>query len=223
MDCNEITISEDIIKIGYMPDIPAKAPCSIYGNIRIISVYLHAHMLSSISYSDAYCTESDNTKLLAHNLSSGEVLLLLLCCLGNILIILISLYPVNTACNITASKEHTGKYKFLNTIGIGTGCIEYNYTLLSHLIEWDIVNTGTGSGYTEKLLRDLHIMHCRRPYEYALSLIIIIGLDISVIESVKTNLCYWIQTMILIHYAFSFSNFFINSTSASTPSIGIAL
>ena len=101
MDCYEITVSEDIIKIGYMLDIPAKAPCSIYGNIRVISVYFHSHMLSSISYSDTDCTKSDNTQLLAHDLSSGEILLLLLRCLGNILIILISLYPVNTACDIT--------------------------------------------------------------------------------------------------------------------------
>ena len=49
--------------------------------------------------------------------------------LCNIGIFGLSFYPVNSACNITAGKEHTADYQFLYRIGIGAGRIEYYDTV----------------------------------------------------------------------------------------------
>ena len=42
-------------------------------------------------------------------------------------------------------------------------------------------------------------------------------------KEIQTFFRNWIEAMILIHYAFASSNFFIKATNASTPSFGIAL
>ena len=71
-------------------------------------------------------------------------------------------------------------------------------------------------------------MHCGAAHQSYVSIRKIVGLLICSTELIQADLCDRIQAIIfhirfLRDQAFSASNFFMNSTSFSTPSIGIAL
>ena len=66
-------------------------------------------------------------------------------------------------------------------------------------------------------------MHGCAPDKDRICLVYIFCFLIIPVELLQAAGCDGIQAMIFVHYRFSSSNFFMNATSASTPSMGIAL
>ena len=169
-----------------------KVPCGIYWDVWIISVNIHAHMYCSIcnKYTDG--SQSDNTELLAWNLCSCKVLFLLLGCLCNILIVLVCKTPVDTSNDISWCIKHSGKHKLLNTVCIGSRCVEYNDSLLGTLVKRNIVYSCTCSCHSKHLVTKLHVMHSGTSYKCCICILNIINLFIIVREQIKAYSCDWV-------------------------------
>ena len=223
MNGNIITLAVNLIQALAVLNGTGKIPSRINGNIRVISINLHAKRSCRICNHASDGAKTDDTKLFAHDLTACKLLLLLLSQLINILLVLLSLNPFDTTYNITGSKQHTGKNQFLDTICIGTRSVKYNNTILSAFLNRNIIHSGSSTGDHSNTFRQLHIMHFCTSYKNRLTAVNGIRIFISLIKNIQTLLGNRIQAMILKHYAFSSSNFFMNATSASTPSFGIAL
>ena len=115
----------------------------------------HTKLNSSVSYCYTDGTKSDNTELLAVDLITGVLLLLLLSLSGDLCISGILSQPVNTAYDISGSKQHTCYNQLFYTVCISSGSIKYHNSVLSILIYGDVVNSGTCSGYCKKVLTRL--------------------------------------------------------------------
>ena len=107
-------------------------------------------MDSCICNSASDSSKSDNTELLALDFITSIKLLLLLCCLSNVLIILIFNYPVCTGNDITRTKKKSCNNKLLNSVSICTRSIEYTNSLLSAAFYRDIVNACACTCYSLK-------------------------------------------------------------------------
>ena len=223
MNSNIITLAVNLVQTLTVLDRTGKIPCCIDGNIRVISVNFHSKSSCCICNHTSNSAKTNDTKLFAHDLTACKLFLLLLSKLVDVFLVFLSLHPLDTPYNITGSKKHSGKDQLLHTVCVGTRSVEYNHTLFCTFLYRNIVYTGTGTGNHSHALRQLHIMHFGTSYENCLAIIDGIRIFISLIKNVQTFLGNRIQAMILKHYAFSSSNFFMNATSASTPSFGIAL
>ena len=83
--------------------------------------------------------------------------------------------------------------------------------------------TGSSPGNGQQILRKLRLMKIRAAHQQSVSLLKIVSFYIFLRKITDPDLRYLIHTHIPVHHKFSSSNFFINSTSFSTPSKGIAL
>ena len=78
MDGDVITLGINLIQALDMFDGAGKIPCSINRNVWVISVYFHSKCRSSVCHHCSDGTKTDDTQLLAHDLASCKLLLLLL-------------------------------------------------------------------------------------------------------------------------------------------------
>ena len=159
MNGDVIALLINIIEIGHMLYKGRKLPCAVYGNKRIVAVNLHAEIGSRIGHAGADGAETDDTETLAHDLTAGKILLALLHILADILVVLVFLYPLDSAVDIAGCHEHTGKNQFLYAVGICAGRVEYHDSLFGTFIQGNVVDTGSGSGDGFQPFGQLHLMH----------------------------------------------------------------
>ena len=223
MNGNVIALAVDLIKGFAVFDGSGKIPCSVNGNIWIIAVNLHSQMSGGIGNHGSNGSQTDDSKLFAADLAACKLLFLLLCKLINVFLVLLTGYPLNAAHNITGGKEHSRNYQFLYTVGIGSRSVKNNDSFFRAGINRNIVYTGAGAGNSLYRITKLHIMHLGASYKNSIRFIDIFCFSVILAEQIQATLSNRIQAVILEHYAFSPSNFFIKATRASTPSFGIAL
>ena len=140
-----ITFFVDLCDILHMFYATGKIPCSIYGNVRIITKYFHSKMCCGICYLDTDRTKSDHAEFLTGKLGSREVLFLLLSKLCDIRVSFLGKYPFHTAPDVTGCKKHSRNHKFFYAICICARCIEYNDSLFCAFVKRNIVDSGSGS------------------------------------------------------------------------------
>ena len=237
MNRDEITVLIDLCYILYVMNISGQIPCCAKAQVRIRTIYFHTEMNCCVSNQLSDSSETDNTKLLTREFGTTKLLLRLLHVLGDIRICCVIPGPFHTTYDITAGNEHSCEDHFFYTIRISSGSVEYNNTLVSILVEGNIVNTRTCTCNTYSLRIQLDLMHLRRTNNDCICIVYVFRLAVIRCKAIQTRLAKRVQAMIFEHslflpfscskqssyFKFSASNFFINSTRASTPSLGIAL
>ena len=148
-----------------MFDGAGKIPCSINGDVWVISVYFHSKCGSSVCHHCSDGTKTDDTQFLAHDLASCELFFLFLSEFIDVFLVFLFGNPLDTANDITGCKEHTCKNKFLNTVCIGTRCVKYYDTFLCAVFDRNVIDTCTCTCDYFYALRKFHIMHLCTSYK----------------------------------------------------------
>ena len=154
-----------------MFDGAGKIPCSINGDVRVISVYFHSKCGSSICHHCSDGTKTDDTQLFAHDLTSCKLFFLFLSKFIDVFLVFLFGNPFDTTYDITGSKEHTCKYKLLHTVCIGARCIEYYHAFFCTVLYRNIVDTCTCTCDYLYALRKLHVMHFCTSYKDCITLL----------------------------------------------------
>ena len=128
-------------------------------------------MHSCIGHLNTDSSKTDDTQFLSGNLASGKLFFLFLGHFSDIVFVFILTHPFDTAYDIAGSQKHTGNDHLLNTVGIRARCIKYNDTFLRAGIQRNIIDTGTGSGYTYQIFRKLQLMHAGASHQHCLGFI----------------------------------------------------
>ena len=223
MDGDIVTVRIDIVHIQHMLHGTAQIPRGVHGQVGIIAVYIHSQRHGGVGHFHTDGPQADNAQLFAHDFCPGKVLLLLLRRLGNVPIVRGSPDPVDAADHIPGCQQHSCQHPFLHAVGVGAGSIEYHHALFRTFVQRDIIHPCAGTGHCQQPCRYLHLMHGSAAHQNAVSLLYIRRNLIFIAKILQSHIRNGIQAINLIHQAFSSSNFFINSTSFSTPSMGMAL
>ena len=160
MQGDNIGIGIDLIIGLDALNMAIQMPCSINRDIGVAAQHMHTQLSGCICKGATDCTQANYAQGLIYQLVAGKLGLTLLHLLANIALVLNGLNPVDAADDITAAQQHTAQRQLHNAVGIGTGGIEYHDTLLSTLIQGDIVDTGSSSCYSQQIVGKLHIVHC---------------------------------------------------------------
>ena len=214
MDGNEIAAGIDIVHICDVLYGTGQTPCSIYGYERVITVNFHTETNTDICNLGTDGTQADNTQLLACDLAACEVLFLLLSGLADVLIGCICGYPVCTADDIAGGQQHTCNHQFLNAVCVCARCIEDYDSLLCALVQRNVVHAGTCTCYSQKLVRQFHLVHGCAADQNSLC-ISVITYCIILSQKIQTAGCDRIQALYLSHDHFSY--FFYVCFQDSSP------
>lgn len=128
-------------------DLTGKLESTLDGKTGVISNNVHSKGGGSIpSGTGANVSKTDNSKTFAHNLTATEQSLVLLDALPGLSALSKGLHVVNTINDATGTKKHTAKDQLLDSICVGTGCVEDGDAQLGHARDRDVVGTGTATG-----------------------------------------------------------------------------
>ena len=159
MNRDEITLFINIFYCQHMFYFCRNIPCCIDRQIRIITKHIHAQCYRRIGNLHTDGSKSDDTKFFPFDFSSCKCFFCFFSSFCNSCIFFVLFYPVDTACDITTCKKHTGNHQLFYTVCICTWCIEYDDSLLCAFIQRDIVDTCTCTGYGQQWFGKFHIMH----------------------------------------------------------------
>ena len=214
VDSNKITIPINVIDVLNMMNGAGKIPGSVYGNKRIIAIDIHPKVCRRVGHLLSDGAKADNSQLFPADFAAGELLFLFFRQFSHIRIILLAVYPLDASDNISGGKKHSCQNQLLDTVGICSGCIKNNNSLIRTAVKRNVIDSGTRAADCQELARQFHIQHFCAADQYRVRLIKIIRLSVILSEAVQSDRCNRIQAMILKHnQLFSFSNLSINSTS----------
>ena len=223
MNGDVIALAVDLVQALAVFDGSRKVPCCIDGKIWVITIHFHSKTACCVCNHGSNGTKTDDTQLLAHDLASCKLFFLFLSKFIDVFLVFLFGNPFDTANDISGCKEHTCKYKLFYTVCVRSRCVEYNNTFLCVLFNRNVIDTCTSTCNRANALRKFHVMHLRTSYEDRVTLVYSLCFFIIVAKKSQAFFSDRIQAMILEHYAFSSSNFFMNATRASTPAFGMAL
>ena len=223
MNGDVIALAVDLIQALAVLDGSGQVPCRINRKIWVIAIYFHAKTACCVCHHGSNGSKTDDTKLFAADLASCELFFLLLGKLADVLFIFLLCNPLDTSYDISGCKEHTCKYQLFYAVCVSSRRVEYNNTLLCILLNRNIIDACTCTCNCANALRQLHVVHFCTSYKDCITLVSGLCFFIIIAKKFQTFFSDRIQAMILEHYAFSSSNFFMNATSASTPAFGMAL
>ena len=164
---------------------------AIYYSAEII--YIHSQLSGGIGQRTADGTKADNAQFFVTDLMTRKLGLALLYQFCHIRTVFDGLYPVDTADNVTAGKEHTAESCFLNAVRICAGSVEYNNTLLSTLVKRNVVDTCAGSCNRLQVVAELHIVHDSGTNHDRVGIFDILGNRIILIKNIGAALCNFIE------------------------------
>ena len=159
MDGDKITFLVDVFHNIDMLYGTAQIPSRLHRDIWIVSIDIHAKMGCRIGNLDTDGSQTDHTQFLACKFRTCICLFLLFCHLCDISLATLGFDPFNTADNIAGCQKHTGENKFLDTIGICTGCVKYDDTFLGAALQRNVVDTSPRSCDCLQIAAKLHIVH----------------------------------------------------------------
>ncbi|CCY19493.1 unknown [Eubacterium sp. CAG:786] len=234
MQCDIVALFEDLLVALYVVDLAGKLKSVLNGKIRVSAVNVHAEFCSCVSYQDTDSAQTDNTELLAHDLRTYELALALLDQLSYLVALALeSLDPVHSSRDLSGGKKQTSDDQFLNCIRVSAGGVEYYNALLAALVNRDIVDACARSCDSQQVGGQFHLVHGSGANQDSVRICDIITNGVlALVEQVGTACgdlvkCKYVYHVTIsfdqVYQPFSVSNFFMNSTSFSTPSIGIAL
>ena len=172
---NDVAVPIDLVDIRHVRDLAGKTPGVLNVYIRVKAVNVHAKIYCRICNTHANGTKTDDAELLAIQLGSCKLLLLLLHLRGDVRIVPVGTNPVNAFNDITGCKKHSCNHKLLHAVCIGAGSIEYDNSLLGAAIQRNVVDPGTCSCDGKQIVREFHVMHLGTADENSGSLLDLIG------------------------------------------------
>ena len=224
---NIVSLLKDLVVCSCLLNCSGQMPCTVDGDVRIASDNVHAEGCCRIGNQTADGTQADYAQGFAHDLISRKGGFAFLDRFSDICSQRIC--PLDTAYDIAGSQHQRGNGKLFNTVGVGTGGIEYDDTFLGTAIHRDVIYTGTCTADGFQGSTELHIVHSGRAHKNGIRICDCIADLVRIVKLLQANLGNFIKklnlshTIILDYLGFFSANSFMNATSFSTPSQGIAL
>ena len=152
-----ITFLKDRLQLFDVMDPCLQRPCGRYGNIRIISIDIHAQGSGCIRHLHADRAQSDDTELLSHDLRSGKLALSLFHRLCDIRPFQ-GLHPFDAFDDLARCQQKARDGQLFDRIRIRPRRIEDDDARLAAALQRNVVDTGTGTGDALERCRKLHLM-----------------------------------------------------------------
>ena len=152
MDGDEITELVDLLHVCHMFDAAVQVPGRVYGNIGVIAVDFHAQVDGRVGHTDADGAQADDAQLLAPDLGTRELFLLLFRHFGDIGILPVGPDPVHAFHNVTGSQQHAREDQLLDAVGVGAGRIEDDNTFLGASVQGDVVDARARPGNGQQIV-----------------------------------------------------------------------
>ena len=172
-----------------MLHITAQHPGRVDGDKGVVPVNLHPQSRSSVCYLRSNGAQSDDAQLFPENLMTGKSLLALFRRLCDVGILRILPAPLDSAHHVTGGQEQARQHQLLHAVGIGSRSVEHHHAGLGTGIQGNIVHPGSGPGYRQEALRQLHLVHGGAAHQNAVGLIDIVRYLIILRQAVQTALC----------------------------------
>ena len=122
--------------------------------VGIISDHIHAKPVGGVGHFRADRAKPDDTERLSLDFRAGKLLFGLLHGLGDAGIIMIFLYPLDTAGNVAGGQKQTGQHQLLHTVGVGARGVEHDDPASGAFIQRNIVDAGTRPGDGTETIRE---------------------------------------------------------------------
>ena len=210
-------------------DVMVKIPCALYTQVRVTADNLHTQPHGCIGNHTADGTQSDNAQHLAFDFVAGKAGLAFLHRFCGVFVACQRSDPLDAVHNITGGKQQGAQRQFLDAVGIGTGRIEHHNACLCAGVQRNVVDAGARPRDGKQLRVEVHLQHVCRTHHNAVRRIKIRPDCVQRrVEPVGSDLGNLIQKQYVFHdsslspcahaLGLSAANFFMNATSASTPS-----
>ena len=219
-----IALFKNFVYIKNMHRVVGQIPCGFNREVRVVAENLHTEGVCGVRHHNAYSTETYNAEGLSLNFGTRKSALALFNLFAYLCAVAFkSLSPLNTRNHAARADKQTRYNQLLNGVCVSAGGVEYNYSLLGAAVNRYIVCSRACTCYGFKACGELNIMQRSRAHNSAVGIFHLVAYGVFIVKGFKPCFGNFIVGFNFIHYAFSSSNFFINSTSFSTPSTGIAL
>ena len=195
----------------------------------VIANNVHTQVQSGICHQYANGTQTDDADGFSRDFGTDELLFASFYGFFHVFIACQSLYPLSAVDDAAGGYQETCQHQFFYGVGIGTGGIEYGNPHFCAFVNGNVVGACTCAGYPQQVVVELHAVHVEAAQNDALRACSFrVYVKFCFRQFAQTCLRNLVQCFDGIHtdillYLFSASNCFINATSASTPSLGIAL
>ena len=142
MDSYVIRFVEERVQGKSVLNMIGEVPCIFYGDVWVISYYLHAEVGGHVRYEHSYRTKSDYAYGLALELRADEPVLSLLDLSHDLGPVVLEAHgPFDPAYYVSGAQEQSAEHELLNRIGIGARCIEHHDALLGASVYRDVVDS----------------------------------------------------------------------------------
>ena len=201
-------------------------PCVVYGDEGVVAQNVHAQRSAGVGHLNADRAQADDAQRLACKLRADEILLAGFYLLFDAYFaVLERAAPFDTLGDLAGGQQQAGQNQFLYGVCICAGGIESYDALLGHAIQRQVVHACACAADAQQLFGKLRGVHVCAADDDGIG-IINVGSNVVFVrvEHVQIDVGDRIQGLNIIHaYLCSISNFFMNSASARTPSMGMAL
>ena len=219
-----IAVCEDLIGRGGLCDAAREVPRRIDGEERVEAVDLHAECLRRVGDEHADRAEADDAELFAQQFGAGKRALALFDELRDLLAVPLERSgPLDGRDDPARGHQQSREHELFDRVGVRARRVEHDDARLRAFLDRDVVDAGAGARDREQRLRQRHVVHRGGTHEDALGVLHLGRKFIARAEAGGADRADFVEAEYLVHHAFSFSNFSMNSTSFSTPSRGIAL
>ena len=219
-----VAVCEDLVERGRLRDAARKVPRRVDGEERVEAVDLHAERFGGVGDEHADRAEADDAELLAEDLGACERALALFDALRDLFAAALERFgPLDCRDDPAGGHQQRREHELLDRVGVCAGRVEHDDARLRAFLDRDVVDAGAGARDREQRLRQLHVVHRGGAHEDALGVLHLGRKFIVRAEPGGADRADLVEAEYLVHHAFSFSNFSMNSTSFSTPARGIAL
>ena len=228
---DEVALGEQRVQRVFPLDLLRQLPRVLDGDHRVVADDVHAQMHGGIGHQHADGAQTDHAQRLAAQLRADEGLLALLHGLFHRgALALERARPLDAAHDVAAGEQHAGQYHLGDGVGVRARRVEHADALLAARVHRNVVVARAGAGDAQHAVVNRRLVHGGGAHQHGLrmghivgDLVLLIqlrvdrgGNRIECLDSVFHGRC-------PPSYLLFISNSFMNSTSAFTPSTGMAL
>ena len=216
MEGNEIRLCDHVVRTGRTVNRRAQAPGAFNGNEGIVADDIHAQAAArGVRHNRADGAQADHAQRLAPQFGPHKLALAFLHQLADLVsLALQGLGPFNAAGDIPPAQHQAADHQLRHGIRVGAGSVENNDAFLRAFVQRDVVHAGARPADGQQFLVELHVVHRRAAHQNGIRHRFILVHRIFIRAQLRmNNIRNSVQGLNLVHYRFSFSNFFINSTN----------
>ena len=221
-----VRVGKNFIHAGAVTHSAAQAPRAFYADEGVIAQHFHLQAFRRrVGHDRTDCAQTDHAQRFAPNLRAGELPLAFLHQLGDrIPLPFQSLRPLNAAGYVPSAQHQAADDQLRHGVGIGAGGIENRNPPPGAFVDGDIVGARACSGNGQQALRQLPFVHIGGTNQNAFRHRFFLADKIIFrAQFFVDHIGDGVQRLNFVHQTCSFSKAFITSTSAFTPSTGMAL